>query len=137
MAHRITAECTGCGACRRICPVTAIEGERKSRHSIDAEACIDCGACGRTCPAGAVTDGQGRRGTRIKRSEWSRPEFLKKCVSCNACVQVCPVSCIEVAVPENSRNQHPKPILVRQDDCIGCGFCERACPVSAIRMKPK
>lgn len=137
MAHKITEDCTGCGSCRRICPVAAIEGDQKSRHSIEQAVCIDCGACGRICPAGAVVDGESRIVARVKRSEWSRPVFLEQCISCNACVQVCPVSCIAVAVPEGSRNRHPKPYLRRPAECIACGFCEDACPVSSIRMKPK
>jgi len=46
--------CTGCGRCRRECPVEAISGEKKQPHRIDPERCIKCGACYEVCPEGAV-----------------------------------------------------------------------------------
>ena len=37
--------CTGCMACKKACPVNAVEGERKHPHLIKQELCIKCGAC--------------------------------------------------------------------------------------------
>jgi ferredoxin len=55
-SFRIDAEvCTGCGLCRKNCPVDAIAGERKQPHVIDPKRCIHCGACFDVCPASAVT----------------------------------------------------------------------------------
>ena len=48
------AACTGCGACRKKCPVEAISGERKQAHRIDPSACTGCGACYEACRFGAV-----------------------------------------------------------------------------------
>ncbi len=54
MAHKITADCLGCGNCKDGCPVQAIqEGDI---YTIDAEVCIDCGACSDTCPVGASVE---------------------------------------------------------------------------------
>ena len=47
--------CTGCGACTKVCPVDAITGEKKELHTIDPEKCIRCGACISACTFDAVT----------------------------------------------------------------------------------
>lgn len=44
--------CTGCGACRAVCPSGCIaEG---TPHRIDQNHCIHCGNCLQACPEGAV-----------------------------------------------------------------------------------
>jgi len=47
-------KCTGCGICRRNCPVEAISGEKKSPHLIDQEKCTKCGTCIEKCPFTAI-----------------------------------------------------------------------------------
>lgn len=42
-------KCIGCGACKKVCPVEAIEGERKLPHVIDTKKCIKCGSCIDVC----------------------------------------------------------------------------------------
>jgi len=46
--------CTGCGACKKVCPVEAITGEKKELHIIDPDKCIRCGACIAACNFDAV-----------------------------------------------------------------------------------
>ena len=46
--------CTGCGACVKVCPTNAVEGEKKQPHKIEINKCIKCGACFEICPAEAV-----------------------------------------------------------------------------------
>ncbi len=46
--------CTGCGVCRKKCPVQAITGERKKPHTIDWKTCTGCGTCFDVCPFSAV-----------------------------------------------------------------------------------
>jgi len=48
------ATCTGCGICRKKCPVQCIAGERKKPHVIDQKACTKCGTCYEKCPFGAI-----------------------------------------------------------------------------------
>jgi len=53
--YQIIAEtCTGCGICRKKCPVQCIAGERKKVHVIDQQACTKCGTCFEKCPFGAI-----------------------------------------------------------------------------------
>ncbi len=46
--------CIGCTACTRVCPVDAIEGERKAEHVILQDKCIKCGACIDKCPVKVI-----------------------------------------------------------------------------------
>ena len=54
LSYIITEKCVGCGACKRVCPVDAITGERKELHAIDAEVCIKCGQCFEVCKFDAI-----------------------------------------------------------------------------------
>jgi NADH-quinone oxidoreductase subunit F len=47
-------QCTGCMACRKACPVDAVEGERKQAHVIRQDRCIKCGACYDACRFAAI-----------------------------------------------------------------------------------
>ena len=57
-AYQIDAEdCIGCTACVTVCPVDAIDGERKEPHTIAEDTCIACGACEPKCPVDAISQG--------------------------------------------------------------------------------
>jgi len=46
--------CTGCGACRRVCPTGAVSGIKKTPHKLNTELCVKCGSCFDACKFNAV-----------------------------------------------------------------------------------
>jgi formate hydrogenlyase subunit 6/NADH:ubiquinone oxidoreductase subunit I len=47
-------KCTGCGACKALCPDQAIQGEPKKTHIIDVAKCVKCNTCRDVCKFEAV-----------------------------------------------------------------------------------
>ena len=54
VAYVISDACTMCGACKDVCPVSAIS-EGNPKYLIDGPTCIDCGACEPECPVSAIS----------------------------------------------------------------------------------
>lgn len=136
MSYTIKDKCNGCGACARLCPATAISGEKKKPHAITSTLCIECGACGRVCPQGSVLDATGSVCTMMKRSEWPKPEVLMKtCMACGICIDACPVGCLTMSELPRSKGVDSFPYLKDAKACIGCGFCCVECPVESIVMQ--
>ena len=52
--HAMPADCTGCGACKGICPQDAVKGASGLIHVIDNERCDRCLLCVDACPSGAI-----------------------------------------------------------------------------------
>ena len=48
------SKCIKCGACMRVCPYKAIEGEPRKYIRVIQAACEGCGACAAECPTGAI-----------------------------------------------------------------------------------
>jgi Fe-S-cluster-containing hydrogenase component 2 len=55
MAVKVDLEkCTGCGTCKDVCPVEAIQ-LHDDKAKVDEEECVDCGTCVEECPEGALS----------------------------------------------------------------------------------
>ena len=136
MAYRITNRCVGCGVCKQVCPVTAISGQKRTRHRIDEAVCIDCGACGRVCPHASIKGQEGEFCRRIRiRAHWPKPMFdAALCIACTICVEACPTGCIDLIPDRGTRETVRRPRLNVRRNCIACGFCAQECPVDAISM---
>jgi NADH-quinone oxidoreductase subunit F len=55
VVYSINEKCTGCEACMKGCPVSAISGGKKQVHELDQDKCIKCGYCVTVCPVDAVS----------------------------------------------------------------------------------
>ena len=54
LKYQIIELCSGCGACKKVCPVGVIEGQPKEKHIIDQDKCIKCGQCFEVCRFEAI-----------------------------------------------------------------------------------
>ncbi len=54
ITYEITDDCTGCLACIKVCPVSAITGQKKKKHFLNQQICDRCGSCYDVCQFNAI-----------------------------------------------------------------------------------
>jgi len=135
MAYNITDDCIGCGVCKIMCPVFAIDGEAKQLHEINAKRCIECGVCGRICQKEAVEDSSGQTIEKVPRKLWPTPMInAELCSACGICVEACRPGALRIALPKFSGDIHVSAELYAPKKCVACELCQRRCPLRVITM---
>lgn len=125
----------GCTLCAKNCPVNAISGKLKEKHSINAELCIECGVCGRLCARGAVVKADGKPAEKLAKDKWLKPSInVTQCTGCSLCVEVCPNYCLALTEPKFHGDIRTVAALKPDAKCMGCCICEKNCPIEAITM---
>ena len=54
IAYILKNDCVACGACRKVCPKSALSIYRGCYAKVDSDLCAGCGKCSQTCPANAI-----------------------------------------------------------------------------------
>ncbi len=133
MPYEITINCIGCGSCSKKCPENAIEGEIKSRFTIDPYICTECGTCFNTCRKGAVNDPSGNRSPGKNNDQKDSKALIDKavCAGCKNCFMNCPQDAIKIV--KKSLFSTPY-CAVNEKQCIGCATCLEFCITGAVML---
>ena len=135
MAYLITDKCIGCTLCAKNCPMYAISGELKGKHSIDVKRCVECGVCGSLCATGAILDPNGNPCEKISPADRPVPVIdSSKCCGCSLCIETCGKNALSLCAPKFKGDIAIIAALPDVKKCVGCGMCAKICPQGAIKM---
>ncbi|MDR2353458.1 MAG: 4Fe-4S dicluster domain-containing protein [Deltaproteobacteria bacterium] len=140
LAH-LSAHCTLCHSCVRVCPNEALIVSRTGGPSLFNKPVLDpyqgfcqyeCVLCTEICPTGALIN------LSVEEKKYFRLGVvhlhLNQCIvvknktSCGACAELCPTGAVYM---EKGQTNLFEPKL-RRPLCIGCGACQKACPVRPV-----
>lgn len=135
MAYFINENCKGCGICKSLCPVYAINGEKKTRHIINEKRCLECGVCAKVCTSSAVEDKNKIVFEKIPKKDWLIPLVdTNTCSACSMCCEICRFDALQISYPKFRGDTNLHAYLDKPDKCVGCSLCEKECPLGAITM---
>ena len=143
----VSDACTGCGACRKACPMGAVDADAKKA---DPSACIVCEGCREVCPEGAVAFRFGRGGVRHEehlrqvRHGSTGTRFSKKrrallyagvCGAGGAAFSLSLPGGLLAGPVENVLVRPPGALPERAflASCVRCGECMKACPTNTLQ----
>jgi ferredoxin len=122
-------ECSFCGTCAYMCPVSAITLEKDDQVQKKNEFGI---IIKKVVPQLDFKDVDILK-PRITFKSYIEGEIdvnWDKCISCMSCVEVCPTESF-------SRQRGQKKPSFNSENCVSCGACERACSQNAIELNIK
>ncbi len=134
--RQVSDACTGCGACRKACPMDAIAEDFRRTGSSD---CIVCGKCAEVCPAGAVRFSSRKgKGHGEGLSKDRRVFLLAGLSGAGAALlyTVLPGWAGRVRDGKYSLLVRPPGALPENAfriRCVGCGECMKSCPTNTLQ----
>ncbi len=156
-ASKKTADCIGCGLCKKACPVGVdnrliiqsidhIFNPKKSKNAKEsgnanasADDCIGCGICSKNCPNGLEINALMLAVKDKKKIDGKLLAALKQCTECGLCQEKCPKEIDIKSVVKAKKNElnikteikylTNDEIIERLGQCLFCGRCESWCPV--------
>lgn len=93
--------CTGCQECVKVCPTSAIEGNKGEPQEINSQKCVMCGQCVQVCKSYASLIDNGYEFIDEKRKERNLPKSIKEPIF--AAHNVCDVEKVKEALDDPNK----------------------------------